>query len=338
MEKTKKFIKNFIIFILLIALTFYVALKDQDFSMLASTFKSANIKFLIVGILCMCFYIVCEAVNIGRMLKTLGEKSNFILNLKYAFIGFFFSAITPAASGGQPMQIYFMYKDKISVANSTLALLVNLLCMQIVTISIALISLFFNYNYMNNALLIFFAIGILLNLSALSLLLIAIFSQKLLDKLVGFIIRVMKFFKLKKFDILKEKLEKEVENYKENAVYIRKYKKALFKNLFTSYTQFLVFYSISYWVYASFGLNDLNILKITSLQSIVFATVSGIPSPGSVGVNEGAFISIFKNVFPENLLKSSMLLSRFINFYLFVIISGILVAILFLRNKKDEKK
>ena len=191
---------------------------------------------------------------------------------------------------------------------------------------------------MNNALLIFFTIGILLNLSALSLLLIAIFSQKLLDKLVGFIIRVMKFFKLKNFDILKEKLEKEVENYKENAVYIRKYKKALFKNLFTSYTQFLVFYSISYWVYASFGLNDLNILKITSLQSIVFATVSGIPSPGSVGVNEGAFISIFKNVFPENLLKSSMLLSRFINFYLFVIISGILVAILFLRNKKDEKK
>ena len=40
MEKTKKFIKNFIIFILLIALTFYVALKDQDFSMLASHLRA----------------------------------------------------------------------------------------------------------------------------------------------------------------------------------------------------------------------------------------------------------------------------------------------------------
>ena len=60
MEKTKKFIKNFIIFILLIALTFYVALKDQDFSMLASTFKSANIKFLIVGsVLINLFFFKC---------------------------------------------------------------------------------------------------------------------------------------------------------------------------------------------------------------------------------------------------------------------------------------
>lgn len=337
MEKTKKFVKNFIIFILLIGLTFYVALKDQDFSELALTIKSANLFFLIIGILCMCFYITCEAINIGRMLHSLNEKSNFLLNLKYAFIGFFFSAITPAASGGQPMQIYFMYKDKISVANSTLALLVNLLCMQIVTISIALVSLIFNFNYMSKALLILFTIGILLNSSALSLLLIAIFSQKLLDKLIGFIIKILYFFKLKKADILKEKLEKEVENYKENAIYIRKHKNVLFKNLITSYIQFLIFYSISYWVYASFGLSNLNILKVTSLQSIVFATVSGIPSPGSVGVNEGAFISIFSNVFPDNLLKSAMLLSRFINFYLFVLISGILVATLFLKVKKEKQ-
>lgn len=338
MEKAKKFIKNFIIFLLLIILTFYIALKDQDLSELYIVIKSTNLNFVIVGMLCMCMYLLCEAINIGRMLKALGEKNNFIQNIKYALIGFFFSGITPAASGGQPMQIYFMYKDNITVANSTLALLINLFCMQIVTISMALISLCFNLSYMPKGIIALFIIGILLNLSALSLLIIAIFNKKLLDKLVYFIIKVMKFLKLKKYETLKEKLESEVEKYKENAVYIKQHKKVLFKNLLTSYVQFFIFYSISYWVYRSFNLSDFGLLKITSLQSIVFATVSGIPSPGSVGVNEGAFVAIFKNVLPSNILKGAMLLSRGLNFYLFMIISGILVAFLFLKGKKQIKK
>ena len=92
----------------------------------------------------MAVYLILESVNLGRTLKALGEKSNIFKNFKYALIGFFFSAITPAASGGQPMQIYYMHKDKISVANSTLALLVNLCSFQIITLTFAFISVFLN--------------------------------------------------------------------------------------------------------------------------------------------------------------------------------------------------
>ena len=97
----------------------------------------------------MCVYVLCESINIGRTLKALKEKSSFWKNVKYALIGFFFSGITPAASGGQPMQVYYMHKEGISVANSTLALLINLTSMQIVTISTALVSIIFNYGYLN---------------------------------------------------------------------------------------------------------------------------------------------------------------------------------------------
>ena len=105
MEKAKKFIRNFIVFLLLIVLTFYIALKDQDLSELYIVIKNTVPSFVIMGILSMCFYLLCEAINIDRMLKALGEKSTFSQNIKYALIGFFFSGITPAASGGQPMQI-----------------------------------------------------------------------------------------------------------------------------------------------------------------------------------------------------------------------------------------
>ena len=71
----------------------------------------------------MVLYFLCETINVTRTLKILGEKSIFLKNFKYTLIGFFFSSITPAASGGQPMEIYYMSRDGLNVANSTLALL-----------------------------------------------------------------------------------------------------------------------------------------------------------------------------------------------------------------------
>ena len=172
MERIKKVIKNLALFFILIMF------KDQDVSQIFEVVRSAKKEFILIAILCMCFYILCEATNIRRTLKALNEKTKLISNIKYALIGFFFSGITPAASGGQPMQIYFMHKDKISVANSTLALLINLTCMQIVTISTALFSVIFNHKYLNKALIGLFILGIVLNSTALTLLIISIFSKR----------------------------------------------------------------------------------------------------------------------------------------------------------------
>ena len=180
MKRTGKTIRNAIIFILLIILTFYIILKDQNTDEIFEIIGTVKLRYVLIAVICMSIYVICEAINIGRTLKALNEKTSFFNNIKYALIGFFFSGITPAASGGQPMQIYYMYKDKISVANSTLALLINLSSMQVVTTSLALISVVINHNILNTALTWFFVIGIALNASALSLLLIAIFSKKLL--------------------------------------------------------------------------------------------------------------------------------------------------------------
>lgn len=337
MEKTKKMIRNLIIFILLIVLTFYIILKDQDITEIYSILQNVKMQYILIAVLCMCIYVICEAINIGRTLKTLNEKSTFWQNIKYALIGFFFSGITPAASGGQPMQIYYMYKEKISVANSTLALLINLSSMQIVTISIALISVIFNHQYLNNTLTAFFILGIALNASALTLLLIAIFSKKLLNKLINFVIKIMRKLKIKNIEDKQMKLEAEVNKYQSSSDYIKNNKFVILKILLTTYIQFIAFYSVSYWVYCSFGLNENNFIQIVSVQAILYATVSGIPSPGAVGVTEGGFIEIFKAIIPHNMIKSAMLLNRGISFYLLIIISAIVTSINSYRSVKHNK-
>ena len=337
MGKNKKTIKNLIIFIILIILTFYIILKDQDITEIIQVLQNVKLEYVLIAIIVMLIYFFLETVNMGRTLKTLNEKSSFMQNFKYVLIGFFFSSITPAASGGQPMQIYYMHKNGISVANSTLSLLINLCSFQIITISFAMISLFFNHKYLTTGLVWLFIIGVTLNSIALALLLIGIFSKRLSAWLVKIAVKILSFFKIRNIEDKQEKLEKELFKYQGSAAYIKQNKMVMLKTILTTFIQILFYYSIPFWVYCAFGFGEYNIIQIISLQAILYATVSGIPLPGAVGVSEGGFLGIFKNVFTTSTLNSAMILNRGISFYLFVLISAILViSQTFAINKESD--
>ena len=73
---------------------------------------------------CVVLFILGESVIIFYMMRTLGAKVKIGHCALYSFVGFFFSCITPSASGGQPMQIYFMKKDKLPIPVTTLVLMI----------------------------------------------------------------------------------------------------------------------------------------------------------------------------------------------------------------------
>lgn len=333
-NSVKKTIKNLIFFSIIFAITIVIILKEQNITDILNIIKNVKIKYVIIGIISMFIYLLFETINLNRTLKSLGEKVTFMQNFKYVVIGFFFSSITPAASGGQPAQIYYMNKNNISVGNSTLALLINLTSMQIITLSLGIISFIINYNYLNTILIICFIIGIALNMSALILLLISIFSKRLSNWFIKIALKILKILRVKNIDAKKEFLEYELTKYQENAIYIKKNSVLIIKTIITTLIQFIVYYSISYWTYKALGFYEKNIFEIITMQSVLFATVSGMPSPGAVGVSEGAFIEIFKNVYPSNVLNSATLLNRGMNFYIFLIISAIVVVINDLRCRR----
>lgn len=335
-KKSKKIYINLLIFILLIIFTFSLVLKDQDVTEILKISATVKKQYILIAMLAMGVFIACESINIGRILKELGEKSKFISNVRYTLIGFFFSAITPAASGGQPMEIYYMHKDNISVAHSTLALLMQLCSIQIVTITVGIISAVLHFEVLKSGLIYLLILGIILNSSALMLLIIAIYSKKLSEGLIKFVVKILKFFRIRNIEKKQEKLEKELESYQTSAKYIKEHRILMLKTVLTTTVQMLAYYTVPYWIYLAFGLNNSNIFDILTLQAVLYATVSGIPSPGSVGVSEGGFLGIFRNAFPETVISSAMLLSRGVNFYLLILISAIVVVISTFRDRKEE--
>ena len=328
-----RMIRNLLFFLILIILTFWILFKDQDINELFNTIKSANSFYILLGILLMFLFYVTEAFNIHSILKSFGEKISILKALKFTLIGFFFSAITPAATGGQPVEIYYMTKEKISGAKATIALLMQLCGYQISTISLGIICAILNPSILNGGIALLFLIGIIINGFALIMMLICIFSKKLTEKVLNLFLKILKFFKVKNLDSKEKRAREGLERYSESSNYIKLHKKEFIKAILRVFIQIIFYYSVPFCVYKAFGLNTYNFFQIFIMQAVLYTVVSGLPLPGAVGISETMFLTIFEVAFGSMLINGSMLLIRGITFYFYVIISLIVVIINAIRMK-----
>ena len=335
--KTKKdILKNLIFFITLIVITFVVIFYNNDFKQTIKIILSVNFKYILLGIITMVFYFVFEALNIKNILKKLGNNISIFSSMKYSLIGFFFSGITPAATGGQPLEIYYMKKDKIPITHSTLTLLLQLCSFHITTITCGIIGLIINYKLLPKSFVWLFIIGMFFKVIVLIPMLICLFSQKLSRKIVNIFIKILQKIKYKNIEDIKQKIDTSINEYNQGSKFIKQNKRIFIKSIFIVLIQMIIYYTIPYFVYRSFGLTEYNIIKITFIQAMLFVSASSIPLPGSVGISESAFINIYSTIFGAEKLTSATLLNRGINFYLFVLVGFVVTTynIIKLKQKK----
>ena len=338
-KNTKKIIRNAVLFSFLIVLTYYFIFKKIDRKGIQEAIKHTNLWFILVAIILASGNILFEALNHYRTLKALGEEVTPKKAIKYAIVGFFFSAITPAASGGQPVQILYMHKDNIKYTNATISILLQSFAYLTMMSMLGLAGYLINYDYISNLgfLEYFFFIGILVNLFIVAITLFIMFSKKMSQKIIGFIYKIFHAINDRKADNFKKKMNTQLEEYHNSAKFIANNRGLMIKTFLTSTFQLISYHSVGFFVYLALGIRHLNYIKITSLQSFLYLSVSILPLPGTVGVNETGFSLLYNPIIAKNFVDSAMLLSRGISFYLFVIITGLFLLYLSLRKKNANK-
>ena len=334
-----KTIRNLIFFITLIIFTFWFIFKDQDLNELVHTIQKVNLFYVFLGALFMFGVYAMESINIRAILMDLGEKKFSIIRaLKYTSIGAFFSAITPAATGGQPVEIYYMSKDGIKAANGTMAMLVQLCGFQISTLSLSIICGILYPSLLKDGIIWFYLLGLVINGFALAIMLLGIFSNKIATKLLNLVIKMMKLAKTRNVEIKAKKMKEGLKQYSKSAKFIKTHKLSFAKGILRVFIQIIIFHSIPYFIYTAFGLNELNFLQLFSMQAVLYTTVSGIPLPGSIGVSETLFLKLYGTAFGKKLLSGAMLLYRFASFYLYLIIFAVVVIINAITAKNIESE
>ncbi len=264
------------------------------------------------------------------MMISLGKKTKLHQCIRYSFIGFFYSCITPSASGGQPAQIYYMSKDGLDVSISTLVLMIVTITYKAVLVLVGFVVLIFMsptvHTYMGASRYLLY-LGMGLNVIAVTSTMILVFVPGWTKRILYYGLRFLeKMHLLKHKRARTRKLLLSMNKYREASVYFRTHKRVVFHvMLITIFQRFCLFF-VTWMVYRSFGLSGTPMGLVVILQAVISVAVDMLPLPGGVGVSEGLFMTMFEPVFGEKLLPG-MLLSRGISYYALLIISAVLTFI-----------
>lgn len=337
MPQNKKTIINVSMLITLIIITFLIIFKDYNFTNTINIMLKAKPLYIILAVSAMLTCLLLQSINVKANLALLGNIVTIPKMLKYTFTEFFFSGITPGGSGGQPMEIYYMKKEGIPVTSSTLALLIELCSYHIITMILGIIGLYLNHDLLINGFIWIFIVGLVLKMVILTIMIICLFSKRISQILVSLVIKVLKIFKYSKVEEVSKNLNESLNIYNDGSNFIKEHKIVFLRSLFIVALRIITYYSVTYFVYLSFGLNTYSYIDIISIQALLLVTVSSIPLPGSVGISENVFLNINEKIFTMQYLPSGLLLCRGISFYLFMFIALIIVIINIVYLKKKNK-
>ena len=120
-----------ILLLALIALTFYLLLRNQPVSQLLDVLGRVKPGYVVLGLGLMFVFVGCEAMCSKLILGRLGHSLTYRRCLSFSFVGFYVSSITPSATGGQPAQIYYMSKSGVPAAHGALNMMMIAVCYQV---------------------------------------------------------------------------------------------------------------------------------------------------------------------------------------------------------------
>lgn len=248
----------------------------------------------------------------------------------YSFVGFFFSCITPSATGGQPAQIYYMKKDKLSIPVSTLVLMIVTITYKLVLVVIgALVVIIRPAQIMHylEPVLGWCYLGLLLNVFCVAFMMFLVFHPTLAANMMDAIIRGLgKIHLMKRTEYYREKMANAMKQYQDVAGYFRTHKLVVTNVFLITVVQRLLLFFVTYLTCRSFGINGTGMVTIVVLQGMISVAVDMLPLPGGMGISESLFLSIFAPIC-GTLTLPAMVVSRGLSYYTELILSAVMTVV-----------
>ena len=342
MENKKKLFWEVVFLIVVFAGTVYGVFHGEDLGKSIRIIREVKKIYLLPAVACVVFFIWGESIIIHYLMRTLGTRLKKWTCFLFSSIGFFFSCITPSASGGQPAQIYYMRRKNIPIPVATLVLMIVTITYKAVLVLVGLAIIVFGQGFMHRYLtgvLPVFYLGILLNVLCVGFMLILVFhttlAQSLMEKGLGFLEKLhLMHYKQSRH----EKLNAAMEKYKETAVYFKTHKHVVLIVLAITFAQRFALFLSTYFVYLAFGLSDYAVGTIVMLQAVISISVDMLPLPGGMGISEKLFLTIFVPVFGAQLVLPGMILSRALSYYTELLLSALLTVLAHFTLGRERKK
>ena len=307
--KNKKYIINTLIILVITSVVLYFALKD-NFDKTLHIILNANKLLILLVIVIMLVAFSLQSYGLYKIAKEYNNELSFKDIFKQIIIVQFFNGI----------------------ANSTITILQNSILFQVALVLCGILAVLFNRLYSifgNDEILARLTIlGFIFNVIAGIGLLLFTFSTSLAKKITFFIINILnkiKIIKNKNKHI--EKWNKEFEEFENSGKKLRKNTKLTITVIFVNFLAFILLSLIPYFIIkATDPYSSITIVHSIVGTMYVYLISAFVPIPGGSGGIEFSFSKFFSPIVISNsVISASLILWRFITYYIPMIIGAIVL-------------
>ena len=325
--------KNTILLLSITVLVLYIVLKD-DFYDIIKLLQNLDLKYILLAIV---FWLSSIAIKgyVNYKITNDKKKISLIEAIKHNLIAQFFNGITPFSTGGQPMEVYMITEHDIPLSRATNQTVQSFIFYQIALVICGILAVLYNSIFhvfpKTKLLKHLVLLGFSINIAVAIVLILVSYSKIVTQKIGNLIIKISQKLKMK---VSEEKIQKTLTEYYEGFQELKKRKGLFVIGIFLNIISLLSLYMVPLLIlYSMKDFNSINILETITASAYVYVVGAFVPIPGASGGIEYGFTQFFGNFISAEKLSATLILWRFITYFV-----GIIVGAVFFNIEKKEIK
>ncbi|MBQ3223784.1 MAG: flippase-like domain-containing protein [Clostridia bacterium] len=329
----KNFLKRYggILFMALtIGAVVLIAMREGNWSDTVAALRSMDWRWEALAGVFWLLFVGSRAYTMKFYLARQGVLVRFGAAFHASIIGLFYSGVTPAASGGQPMQMYHLHKEGVPVSLSASGVLVKFVGFQSMLLLLAGLFLGLNYSFVRETVgssFFLIVLGFVINAVVVSAVLLVLISRRAVRSIVRLSLSLGEKLRLvKDRPAMEKRIGKQVDGYLESMSTVRDRPLDLLAMFALSALQVVAYSCIIWALYHAFGLSGASVFQLVAIQLLLYQTVSFVPLPGASGAQEGLFFLFLHTIVPDTMQIGMLFAWRFFTFYLTMLIGGLTVV------------
>ncbi|MGN0823582.1 MAG: YbhN family protein [Candidatus Coproplasma sp.] len=332
-SKASKIILN-VVLVALIALGIYSLfgivgeIKPGSGSSFVAVFSNASPWFMVLLVCVVLCIMLLDCTKFCIIDKTVTGSFRFSSSIKTSFLGKYYDAVTPFATGGQPMQIYYLNSKGISGGNSTAIVLIRYFSSIITWVMLGSVLMILGTvrhvldgTTGKTLLLVTGWVGVGVNLIIPIFIAFFLIFPKAMTKLTRGLVRLGKKMRIvKDEEKALKKATKVVDDFKHSFKVMATSPLMLVLLIIVSFAEAFLTFSVPFFVMKAFSCNvEGQLITVMALNAFATFGVSFIPTPGNSGVMEGMAALAFSAA-AGNTLAWSVLVWRLAVYYIYIIV------------------
>lgn len=339
MKASTRRLLNFLFIAATLALILIIAFGNSELENAWEVLFTLNPFWLLGALVCWFSYLFFDALGYYYFLRKQNHAVPLSFALYISLTGFYYGNITPGASGGQPMQIYYMKKRDIPIGIGTSGISMKSICNQLMTVLIASVLWIINARFISVQLsgaIWAVVIGWIINFAAVPLILLIALHRPLVQALVGFFIRLgAKLRLIKNPEVATVRVSTMLDTYHASVLRLGRHPKQIALQLLLSALSMLGLTSVVICVYYAFGQTGTPWHQLLTISFLLFLSASYTPLPGASGAQEGGFLVYYRGLFTAGTIGLALLVWRFMTYYLFLLLgAAVSIAVQFRTGRR----